>query len=126
MSGSLPNVATVSALPGHRLAVRWRDGAQDVVDFRVVLTSHPAFAPLWDKAAFAEVHVMDWGGGIDWGSGVDYAADALQALALQQREVAASPRSERLEDLLGGYDAAKVSGKLGAWLSDVPKGKEIL
>lgn len=126
MSSPVPNVATVCALPGHRLAVGWRNGGEDVVDFRAVLASHPAFLPLRDETAFAAVHVADWGGGIKWDSEADYAADALHALALEQREAVVFPQPERLEDLLAGYDVVEVKEAVRGWLDDVPKGKGVL
>lgn len=88
MSSPLPNILAVRALPGHRLTVRWRDRNDDVVRLGDVLASHPVFASLRDEAAFARAQVVDWGGGIEWETGADFAADALHALATQQRALA--------------------------------------
>lgn len=83
----LRRIRSVSALPGHRLRIRWRDKGEDTVDIIGVVAGNPVFAPLADAAAFADVRVVAYGSGIEWGNGLDYSADFLVILAENQRRM---------------------------------------
>lgn len=82
----LPMIASVEALPGQRLHIRWRDGHGDAVDMTGVIADFRPFAPLADHATFAKVTVAGHGSGIAWECGLDYSADSLARLAEDQRD----------------------------------------
>lgn len=70
-------VATVEALEGFRLKVRFLDGTEGLVDMSVRVRSTDAgvFAALADPARFAEVFV-DYGA-VSWPGEIDLAPDAM-------------------------------------------------
>jgi hypothetical protein len=80
-------IKSVRALSGHRLAIGWRDGEQDIVDMSGVVNGIPLFAPLKDADAFADVRVVAYGSGVEWGNGLDYSADSLAYFAEGQRRM---------------------------------------
>ena len=80
-------IESVQALPGHRLAISWRDGGNDTVDMTGVVTSVPLFAPLRDEATFSDVRVVAYGSGVEWGNGLDFSADSLAYFADSQRSM---------------------------------------
>lgn len=64
-------VTAVSVLPGHRLAVTFRDGSNAVLDFSSLLKAEDAgiFAALADPALFDQVRLEL--GVITWPNGAD-------------------------------------------------------
>lgn len=84
MTSTTRRIASVAALPGHRLAVVWQDGGEAAVDLTGVVQRLDYFAGLKDEAAFARVAVVDYGTGIEWENGIDYAADSIEMLASEQ------------------------------------------
>lgn len=81
-------VAEVRHPGGHRLFLRFADGAAGEVDLAARLRFDGVFAGLCDPAAFGQVCVdPDWGSVI-WPGGADLCPDALRAW-LNERRVAA-------------------------------------
>ena len=69
-------VAAVTALPGHRISVRFEDGTSGEVDLSGRLFG-PVFEPLAeDPGLFARVFVDEFGA-VCWPNGADLAPDAL-------------------------------------------------
>ena len=86
---SMPwRVASVEALPGYRLRVRFLDGLDGVVDMSALIASPNAgvFALLADSEAFNRASVAF--GAVCWPCGLDIAPDAIYA------EIKASNRRE--------------------------------
>ena len=81
-------VASVEALQGYRLRVRFLDGLEGVVDMSGLITSPNAgvFAALADAEAFNRVFVAL--GAVCWPDGLDIAPDAIYA------DIKASDRRE--------------------------------
>jgi Protein of unknown function (DUF2442) len=81
-------VASVEALPGYRLRVRFLDGLEGVVDVSGLVASPNAgvFAALVDFEAFNRVFVSL--GAVCWPDGLDIAPDAIYA------DIKASDRRE--------------------------------
>jgi hypothetical protein len=81
-------VASVEALPGYRLRVRFLDGLEGVVDISGLVASPDAgvFAALAASEAFNRVFVAL--GAVCWPNGLDIAPDAIYA------EIKASDRRE--------------------------------
>ena len=67
----LPEVVAVQALGGHRLRIRFDDGAEGDLDFTTVLTFAGVFEPLRDPVYFAKVYVDADGGTIAWPNHAD-------------------------------------------------------
>jgi hypothetical protein len=72
-------VATVDALPGYRLRVRFLDGLEGTVDMSALIASPNAgvFAALADSEAFNRAFVAL--GAVCWPGGLDIAPDAIYA-----------------------------------------------
>ena len=85
-------VASVEALPGYRLRVRFLDGLEGVVDMSALIASPDAgvFAALADTAAFNRAFVRL--GAVCWPGDLDIAPDAIHAAikASDRRECALS------------------------------------
>ena len=72
-------VASVEALPGHSLRIRFLDGLEGVVDMSTLVASPNAgvFAALADSEAFNRAFVAL--GAVCWPGGLDIAPDAIHA-----------------------------------------------
>jgi len=85
-------VASVEALPGYRLRVRFLDGLEGAVDMSALIASPNAgvFAVLTDAAAFNRAFVRL--GAVCWPGELDIAPDAIYAAikASDRRECALS------------------------------------
>jgi hypothetical protein len=74
----LIKVATVQALPGHRLALMFSDGAHATADLSALIArGNSMVAPLADDAYFARVFLE--AGAPTWPNGFDLAPWALHA-----------------------------------------------
>jgi hypothetical protein len=71
----MPRVISVLPLEGYRLALRFDDGTEGVVEMRDRLFG-PMFEPLRDPAFFRQVFVDEFGA-VVWPNGADLAPDAL-------------------------------------------------
>jgi Protein of unknown function (DUF2442) len=71
----MPRVISVQPLPSFRLAVRFDDGTEGVIEMHDRLFG-PVFATLQDPAVFQQVFV-DKFGAVAWPNGADLAPDAL-------------------------------------------------
>jgi hypothetical protein len=67
----IPNILSVKCLGGHRLRLRFDNGAEGEVDLFPRLTFTGVFAPLRDPDYFARVRVEPDGGTICWPNEVD-------------------------------------------------------
>jgi hypothetical protein len=75
---SMPwRVASVEALTGFRLHVRFLDGVEGMVDMSALVRSADAgvFAALADPAVFRQAHVLH--GAVTWLGDLDLAPDAM-------------------------------------------------
>lgn len=79
MKGPPWRVASVTALPGFRLQVRFADGLQGLVDMdrEVHAADAGVFAALADPQVFAAAHVEF--GVVTWPGEIDLAPDAMYA-----------------------------------------------
>ncbi|MBF0162552.1 MAG: DUF2442 domain-containing protein [Magnetococcales bacterium] len=83
-------IEAVHALPGTlTLAVKWRDGSEELVDMSPVIRRSAPLRHLEDPGKFAEVGVIDWGCAIGWRGDLGYGADTLYEQARQQTMKAA-------------------------------------
>lgn len=79
------HVTDVEALGGHRLSLRFADGAEGELDFSTE-SWHGVFAPLEDPAYFARVEVDEELGTIIWPNGADVAPETLHRWITESRE----------------------------------------
>lgn len=79
-------VREVTALPGHRLFVRFVDGLTGIVDLSALIPSPNAgvFACLRDRVLFEQVHVDL--GAVVWPGDLDLAPDAMHDAIKQHGE----------------------------------------
>ena len=80
-----PNIRTVCADQGRRLAIAWKGGAESVVDVSGHLAEYAVFAPLrQDDELFRTVEVGEWGWCVHWSDDIEISADTLWRLTLEQ------------------------------------------
>jgi hypothetical protein len=72
------DIVTARHLGGHRLYLRYDDGAEGEIDLAPLLTSTGVFAPLRDPAYFALLRVDPDAGTIVWPNGADLCPDVLR------------------------------------------------
>lgn len=72
------DIVEVRHLGGHRLYLRFEDGAAGEVDLAPVLQFTGVFAPLSDPAYFGKVRVDPDAGSIVWPNGADLCPDVLR------------------------------------------------
>ena len=75
----LKDIVEVKHLGGHRLHLRFEDGASGELDFAERLQFHGVFARLKDVSEFAKVRVNPESGTIEWTGGIDLDPDVLYA-----------------------------------------------
>lgn len=78
----------VSALSGHRLQLRFNNGAEGVVDLTNELWG-TVFEPLRNEALFATARHCDVMGTVVWANGADFAPEFLIDLLHSQNRQAA-------------------------------------
>ena len=71
-----PRIASVTALPGHRLSVSFRDGSARLYDFTPHL-SRDVFSLLKNAAFFSAVQIDTSGYALVWNDDMDIAASEL-------------------------------------------------
>ena len=72
-------VSEVRPLAGHRLFLRFRDGAAGELDLARHVRFDGVFAPLTDPTVFAQATVdPDWGS-VTWPGGADLCPDVLRS-----------------------------------------------
>lgn len=79
-----PGIASVKALSGHILAVRWNGLAEDRIDLTELAAGRKSLAPLRKLATFALAKVGEGGWSVAWKGGVELDADFLYRLARYQ------------------------------------------
>jgi hypothetical protein len=67
----LKDIVEVRVLEGYRLHLRFEDGVEGDVDLQQFVTFDGVFAPLKDRAYFAQVRVEPEYGTIVWPNGAD-------------------------------------------------------
>jgi len=83
----MPEVASVRAPPGPKVAVDWssgnRAGQTDEIDLSAIIGTYRLFAPLLENDdRLATIKVIDGGSAIGWaGADLELAADTLEAAA---------------------------------------------
>lgn len=78
------HVTDAESLGGHRLFLRFEDGAEGELDFSTE-SWHGVFAPLEDPAYFARVEVDEELGTIVWPNGADVAPETLHLWVTERR-----------------------------------------
>ena len=76
----LKDVTQVKTLDGYRLYLHFEDGAEGVVDLAEIVQFTGLFAPLEERAYFAQVRVNPDIGTICWPNGADIDPDVLYSL----------------------------------------------
>ena len=71
------------------LAIDWKGGGHDIIDFAGLIASDSLFAPLADSRLFAKVEVIDWGAAVSWGDGMELSGSTLARMAEAQERAAA-------------------------------------
>lgn len=78
----LPRIASVEALDGRKISVKWRSGKTQVVDLAPVIASKRLFIQLrTDDALFKTLHVNEDGNAIEWADGSELSAVWIEQLA---------------------------------------------
>lgn len=67
----LRDVTNVKHLSGHRLWLKFEDGAEGEIDLRTMLSFRGVFAPLLQSEYFAQVRINPDLGTIDWPNEAD-------------------------------------------------------
>ena len=83
----MPRVISVQPLENYRLAVRFDDGTDGVIEMQDRLFG-PVFEPLRDLAVFQQVFVDEFGA-VAWPNGADLAPDALHERLRTTAQIAA-------------------------------------
>jgi hypothetical protein len=76
----LKDVTAVQPLDGYRVHIRFEDGVEGIVDLAEIISFTGVFAPLQDRAYFAQVYVNPDVGTICWPNEADIDPDVLYAL----------------------------------------------
>jgi hypothetical protein len=76
----LKDVTEVRLLDGYRLHIHFEESLEGIVDLAETIRFTGVFAPLQDRAYFAQVHVNPDVGTICWPNGADIDPDVLYAL----------------------------------------------
>jgi hypothetical protein len=76
----LKDIVEAEPLEGHRLKLRFEDGATGVVDVSRCVTLSGVFAALRDPTEFAKVNVNAELGTVCWPCGADLDPDVLYAI----------------------------------------------
>jgi hypothetical protein len=84
MSGTLPRLKSVKALPGSKLKLNWRNGEGTLCDLTGLIARSKALAPLADAAMFSKAKLIDWGAAVGWPKGLDLSAQTLRRIADEQ------------------------------------------
>lgn len=80
----LKDITTVQVLADHRLHLRFEDGVEGELDLTQLIDFKGVFAPLQDRAYFAQVRVNSETGTIEWPNEADLDPDVLYALITGQ------------------------------------------
>ncbi|MBM3565197.1 MAG: DUF2442 domain-containing protein [Alphaproteobacteria bacterium] len=75
----LTDIVEVKPLEEYRLFLRFDDGTAGEIDMDSIVRFEGVFAPLRDRAVFAQVRVNAELGTIVWPNGADLCADVLHA-----------------------------------------------
>jgi hypothetical protein len=92
----LIDIVEVRPLDGHRLFLRFEDGAEGTVDISQKIRFAGVFASLVDRKNFLQVRVDPELGTIVWPDGADLDADVLYA-AITGQPIVVAGRSSRTD-----------------------------
>jgi len=84
MKSQVNRIASVQALEGMWLEVRYAGGQVVRLDCTLLPQRFAVFAPLRDPEFFRQVAVADWGHSLEWPDGEGLDADRVLELALEQ------------------------------------------
>ncbi len=73
-------IVAAEALSGHRIHLRFKDGAEGTVEFGAVAPFKGVFAALQDQGAFEQMKLNAELGTIQWENGADLAPETLYGL----------------------------------------------
>jgi hypothetical protein len=76
----LRDVIAVQPLDGYRVHIQFEDGVEGIVDLAEIISFTGVFAPLQDRAYFAQVYVNPDVGTLCWPNEADIDPDVLYAL----------------------------------------------
>jgi len=76
----LKDVVFVKPLDDHRLAIRFEDGIEGVIDIASTIPFEGVFAPLADPKFFRQVRVNEELGVLGWPNGADLDSDVLYSV----------------------------------------------
>ena len=80
-----PNIKAVCPGENRSVVIRWRGGAESLVDLSKHLNTYAVFAPLRrDDERFRAVEVGEWGWCLHWSDDMEISSDTLWRLALEQ------------------------------------------
>jgi len=80
----LKDITTVRVLADHRLHLRFEDGIEGEIDVAKLIDFRGVFAPLQNRAYFAQVRVNPETGTIEWPNEADLDPDVLYAVVANQ------------------------------------------
>jgi hypothetical protein len=92
----LKDIVQVRPLDGHRLFLRFEDGAEGTIDISQHIRFEGMFASLLDRESFPQARVDPELGTIVWPNGADLDADVLHA-AITGQPIEVAGRSGRTD-----------------------------
>lgn len=81
-------IIAAKALSGHRIYLRFKDGAEGTVDFKAIAPFKGVFADLQDQQVFDKMTLNSEFGTVQWENGADLAPEALYDLLRQSSALA--------------------------------------
>ena len=77
-------ITHVMAVRTGLLRITWDDGVTRDVDVSDLMRGHVLLDMLNIPEVFADVSVVEWGGGVEWRNGADFSAQTLRLRADEQ------------------------------------------
>lgn len=110
-AGPILAVSAIEAIDDYHLCLHFSDGETTVVDLAGLVFRSGQFTPIRTPAAFACVRIVDGGAGVAWDDETDISAEALRAIAHEQRPMTGAEFTEWLaRHQLSSTMAAEVLG----------------
>lgn len=91
----LKDILSATPLEGHRLQIRYEDGAEGVVDLSNLIAFRGIFAALKDPAYFSQVRVDAELGTVAWPNGADIDPDVLYGWLVENSDATRADTSAR-------------------------------
>ncbi len=107
------------------LAIDWKGGGHDIIDFAGLIASDPLFAPLADILLFAKVEVIDWGIAVAWTDDIELSGTSLRRLAEAQRPMTGAELTgfQRAKDI-SNQELADLIGRSLSIVKDYKAGRQ--